>query len=39
MIESIDEKIEKIRARCNAARSGPWVSIIEGRDQTSGALL
>jgi hypothetical protein len=37
MIESIDEEIEKIRARCNAARSGPWASIIEGRDQTSGS--
>jgi hypothetical protein len=37
MIDSIDEEIEKIRARCKAARSSPWVSIIEGRDQTSGS--
>ncbi len=37
MIDSVNEEIEKIRARCNAARSGPWVSIIEGRDQTSGS--
>jgi hypothetical protein len=36
-MENIMEEIEKIRARCNAARSGPWVSIIEGRDQTSGS--
>lgn len=36
-MDSIMEEIEKIRARCNAARSGPWTSIIEGRDQTSGS--
>lgn len=37
MMGIVDEEIEKIRARCNAARSGPWVSIVEGRDQTSGS--
>ena len=31
------EEIDKIRARSNAARSGPWLSIVEGRDQTSGS--
>ena len=36
-LDNTTEEIEKIRARCNAARSGPWVSIIEGRDQTSGS--
>jgi hypothetical protein len=30
-------EIENIRARCEAARSGPWTAIIEGRDQTSGS--
>jgi hypothetical protein len=37
MMEIVDEEIENIRARCNAARSGPWVLIVEGRDQTSGS--
>jgi hypothetical protein len=37
MIDSVNEEIEKIRARCNAARSGPWASIVEGRDQTTGS--
>jgi hypothetical protein len=37
MDNNIMEEIEKIRARCNAARPSPWTSIIEGRDQTSGS--
>jgi hypothetical protein len=31
-----DELIE-IERRCQAARSGPWVSFIEGRGHTSGS--
>jgi hypothetical protein len=36
-MSNIDERIEEVRSRCNAARIGPWASIIEGRDQTSGS--
>ena len=31
------DKLEEIRARCNAARAGPWTAIIEGRDQDGGS--
>jgi hypothetical protein len=37
MMETSTERIENIRARCEATRSGPWTAIIEGRDQTSGS--
>jgi hypothetical protein len=30
-------KLEDIRARCEAARPGPWQAIIEGRDQDGGS--
>jgi hypothetical protein len=30
------EELEAIRARCDAATSGPWKSFVEGRDHTSG---
>jgi hypothetical protein len=30
-------KLEDIRARCDAARPGPWTAIIEGRDQDGGS--
>jgi hypothetical protein len=33
----IDKKLEDIRARCAAARAGPWTAIIEGRDQDGGS--
>ena len=36
-MDSNSEEIEKIRARYNAARSSPWSSIIEGRDQLGGS--
>lgn len=32
-----DEELETIRRRCNAATTGPWKSLIEGRDHTSGS--
>jgi hypothetical protein len=32
-----DDELNAIRARCNAASPGPWVSYIEGRDHTSGS--
>jgi hypothetical protein len=28
--------LESVRKRCEAATKGPWVSLIEGRDHTSG---
>jgi hypothetical protein len=31
-----DAELEAIRRRCNAATPGPWKSMIEGRDHTSG---
>jgi hypothetical protein len=37
IMEINTERIENIRARCAAARPGPWSAIIEGRDQTSGS--
>ena len=30
------EYLDEVRKRCNAATSGPWISIIEGRDQPLG---
>lgn len=32
-----DDYIEEVRNRCAAAKAGPWVSSIEGRDHTSGS--
>lgn len=32
-----EEELLEIRARCDAATSGPWVAHIEGRDHTSGS--
>jgi hypothetical protein len=37
MIDSTAKEIERIRARCNAARTGRWLSWFEGRDHTSGS--
>jgi hypothetical protein len=31
-----DEDLAEIQRRCDAAASGPWTSMIEGRDHTSG---
>jgi hypothetical protein len=31
------KKLDEIRARCDAARAGPWTAIIEGRDQDGGS--
>ena len=28
--------LESVRRRCEAATKGPWVSLIEGHDHTSG---
>jgi hypothetical protein len=28
--------LESVRRRCEAATKGPWISLIEGRDHTSG---
>jgi hypothetical protein len=36
-MDSPNQEIEKIRARCNAARPGRWISWFEGRDHTSGS--
>ncbi|MEQ1703045.1 MAG: hypothetical protein ABMA25_23300 [Ilumatobacteraceae bacterium] len=32
-----DEELDAIERRCSAALPGPWQSIIEGRDMTSGS--
>ena len=32
-----ESELKEIEDRCNKATKGPWVSIIEGRDQTSGS--
>ncbi|MFN0247584.1 MAG: hypothetical protein ACKV2T_11915 [Kofleriaceae bacterium] len=32
-----ENELVAIEARCSAARPGPWVSFIEGRDHTSGS--
>lgn len=32
-----DDELEKIEARCHAAKPGPWISYAEGRDHTSGS--
>lgn len=31
------EQIDEIQVRCDRASSGPWRSMIEGRDHTSGS--
>ena len=31
-----DVEIEQIKARCDRATKGPWISFVEGRDHTSG---
>jgi hypothetical protein len=31
-----DEELAEIRQRCDAATPGPWRSMAEGRDHTSG---
>lgn len=31
-----DKELEEIEDRCNKATKGPWKSMIEGRDHTSG---
>jgi hypothetical protein len=33
---SSDEELAEIRQRCDAATPGPWRSMVEGRDHTSG---
>jgi hypothetical protein len=30
------EYLEEVQRRCDRATSGPWISLIEGRDHTSG---
>lgn len=35
--ELTEDELLKIEARIQSARSGPWVSYIEGRDHTSGS--
>ncbi len=37
MTDSIAQEIERIRARCAAARPGRWLSWFEGRDHSSGS--
>ena len=32
-----EKDLEEILERCNNATKGPWVSLIEGRDHTSGS--
>ena len=32
-----DERLKEIKNRCDAATGGPWISYVEGRDQTSGS--
>ncbi|MEM7244569.1 MAG: hypothetical protein AAF533_04460 [Acidobacteriota bacterium] len=31
------EELDAMRRRCEAARPGPWASLIEGRDHVSGS--
>ena len=31
-----EKELKKIEDRCNKATKGPWKSMIEGRDHTSG---
>jgi len=31
-----DKEIREIEERCNKATKGPWKSMVEGRDHTSG---
>jgi hypothetical protein len=33
------QRYEEIRARCNAARPGPWTAFVEGRDFDSGSSI
>lgn len=37
MERMLDEELLQIEARCKAARPGPWISYIEGRDHQSGS--
>jgi hypothetical protein len=32
-----DGELEAVRRRCDAATPGPWESLLEGRDHTSGS--
>jgi hypothetical protein len=32
-----EEELNAIKARCDAASAGPWISMVEGRDHTSGS--
>lgn len=32
-----EEELNAITARCDATSAGPWVSMVEGRDHTSGS--
>lgn len=32
-----DQVLDDIEARCFAAKSGPWISYVEGRDHSSGS--
>lgn len=32
-----DEELAAIEARCQRASPGPWTSMVEGRDHTSGS--
>ena len=34
-----DKYLEEIRSRCKAATNGPWISLIEGRNHSSGDSL
>lgn len=34
-----ENRIDEIRNRCAAARGGPWVAFIEGRDFLSGSSM
>jgi hypothetical protein len=35
--ELTDEELRAIRARCDSATPGPWISYVEGRDHMSGS--
>ncbi len=36
-MEVTDQVLDAILARCERATRGPWVSLVEGRDFTSGS--
>lgn len=36
-LTEVDEELDEISARCDAASPSPWRSLVEGRDHTSGS--